>query len=546
MDLTPFVNKLTILDKNVNLVHLQPNWAQADYLARIEDQFRSKGSCRIIILKARQLGMSTITEALAYSMSFIMENYRSLIIAHEVDAARNLLKMTKRFHQYSPWSDYYTLKHDTRNDMEWVENGSSIKVATAGKKGDAGVGRSSTNHFIHASEVAFWDEAETVWNGLSQTIPRTRGTFICFESTANGTGNFFHHMWEDAEAGENEYVPLFYPWWKHPEYTATEANLPVYALGHLDEDEEMLKNLMYAEGLRDELAERIIWRRWAVKNLCNANVLQFQQEYPATAEEAFIASGLNVFPQDKLKACYERAPGLNGFLFRNGEEITFKADPHGPMKIFKKPSVDGAYVVGGDPTRTTRGDFACAQIINRYTLEQVGIWRGKTSPGTFAEELYKIGTYFNGALIVPEIEGPGHMTVGQLIGMNYPNIFRRKKVDRTTHPNVPTYGWSTTAHNKELAIGWLLQNIVNKDLLIHDHHTYMEMRDYVTQDSGGYGPADEKHGHDDTVMSMAIAITGHKMSGPPPDNTSELPSILRQMNNSSPSDPYAYPGEDNA
>jgi hypothetical protein len=176
----------------------------------------------------------------------------------------------------------------------------------------------------------------------------------------------------------------------------------------------------------------------------------------------------------------------------------------------------------------------------------VAIWRGKTSPGTFAEELFKIGTYFNNALLVPEIEGPGHMTVGQLIGMNYPNIFRRKKVDRTTHSNVPTYGWSTTAHNKELAIGWLLQNVISKELLIHDHHTYMEMRDYVTQDTGGYGPADEKHGHDDTVMSIAIAVTGHKMSGPPPDTTTSMPALLDRLNNKRPDDAYAYPGEESA
>ena len=223
--------------------------------------------------------------------------------------------------------------------------------------------------------------------------------------------------------------------------------------------------------------------------------------------------------------------------------MTFKADPHGPLKMFKKPSPDASCFVGGDPTRTTRGDFACAQIINRHTMEQVGIWRGKTSPGTFAEELFKLGHFFNRALIVPEIEGPGHMTVGQLIGMNYPNIFRRRKVDRTTHPNVPTYGWSTTAHNKELAIGWLLQHVIGAELIIHDHHTFMEMRDYVTQDSGGYGPADEKHGHDDTVMSLAIALTGHKMSGPPPDKTQDMPAILQTVNHGAPSDAYAYPGE---
>lgn len=524
---------------------LTPNWAQTEYLRETERQFTEQGVVRLVVLKARQLGLSTLTEACAYSMAFVMQNYRALIVAHEADAARNLLKMTKRYDQYAPWHDYYTLKHDTRNDLEWVETGSSIRVATAGKKGSAGVGRSSTTHMIHASEVAFWDDAETVWNGLSQTVPRSPGTFICFESTANGTGNFFHRMWEAAEAGENEYTPLFFPWWKHYEYRASYSNLSLYPLGHLDDAEEELKEEMFKVGMftPTEFQQRVIWRRWAIKNLCNNNILQFMQEYPSTPEEAFIASGLNVFPTETLRTCFDRQPGLRGYVFRNGDNTKFISDPHGPLKLFKKPSPSASYVIGGDPTRTTYGDYACAQIINRHTLEQVGVWRGKTTPGTFAEELYKLGRHFNNALVVPEIEGPGHTTVGILIGLNYPNIFRRRKVDRTTHSNVPTYGWSTTAHNKELAIGWLLQNVVSHDLTIHDHHTFMEMRDYVTQETGGYGPADEKHGHDDTVMAMAIALTGHFMSGKPPDRSEQIDSMVHKLNGNEPTDEYASPYE---
>jgi hypothetical protein len=538
MNLTPFVESLTILDKKVQLNQFKPNWAQRQYLQSVHDQFQNNGRVRLIVLKARQLGISTLTEACAFSMGFIIPNYRSLIVAHEADASRNLLQMTKRYWNYSPWHDHYTIKHDTRNDMEWVETGSSMKIATAGKKGDAGVGRSSTVHLLHASEVGFWDDAEIVMLGLQQAIPPTPGTFVCLESTANGTGNYFHRMWEEAEARENEYVPLFFPWYLHPEYTAEFYNLPIYPIAHLDDNERDLVKLV---GDSELVKSRIIWRRWAIKNLCSGNELQFMQEYPATAEEAFIASGLNVFPHESLKDCFDRKPGVPGYLFRNGDDVTFKPDPHGPLKLFKKPSPTGSYIIGGDPTRTTRGDYACAQILNRHTMEQVGIWRGKTSPGTFAEELYKLGMFFNQAILVPEIEGPGHMTVGQLIGMNYPNVFRRKKVDRTTHPNVPTFGWSTTAQNKELAIGWLLQHITNRELDIHDHHTFMEMRDYVTVDRGGYGPADEKHGHDDTVMAMAIAVTAHHLSAPPPMNTSTIPDIIQKMNNPTgpEADPYA-------
>jgi hypothetical protein len=538
MNLEPFISQLTILDKNVRLKKLELNWAQREYMNIVQHQFETTGVVRLIVLKARQLGLSTLTEACAYTLSFIFDHYSSLIVAHEADASRNLLKMTKRYDQYAPWKDLYTLKHNTRNDLEWEETKSSIKVSTAGKKTQAGVGRSSTNHFIHASEVAFWPDAEVVWNGLSQTVPRSPGTFVCFESTANGTGNFFHHMWEEAEAGENDYFPLFLPWWRHPEYTADHANLPLYPLGHLDDAENELIALLKTNGTDDESHQRIIWRRWATKNLCNNDNLQFMQEYPATAEEAFISSGMNVFPHESLKNCFERAAGFTGYLFRDGSEITFKADPHGPLKLFLKPSPGAHYVIGGDPTRTTRGDYACAQIINRDTKEQVGIWRGKTSPGTFGEELYKLGRFFNDALMVTEIQGPGTTTLGMLMGLDYPNLYRRVRNDKTRQAADKPYGWSTTTLSKELAIGWLLQHIVNTELTIHDHHTFMEMRDYVTLDRGGYGPADEHNGHDDTVMSLAIALTGHETSSPTPAITSD--ALISEMNGEIATDPYTY------
>jgi hypothetical protein len=148
------------------------------------------------------------------------------------------------------------------------------------------------------------------------------------------------------------------------------------------------------------------------------------------------------------------------------------------------------------------------------------VWRGKTSPGTFGNELFNLGLFFNDALLVPETNGPGQTTIQTLMALSYPNLIKRTLIDRYTQPGVPQYGWHTTPMSKDLAIGHALQHVINRELSIHDHHTFMEMRDYVTADRGGYGPADEKHGHDDTVMAIAIAITGHHLSTPPPVNTS--------------------------
>src|SRR5690606_19575854 len=111
-----------------------------------------------------------------------------------------------------------------------------------------------------------------------------------------------------------------------------------------------------------------------------------------------------------------------------GMRVTFVHDPQGPLTIFKAPNPDkdwGVYLVSGDPTRTTRGDFAVSEVISRHTLEQVAEWRGRTDPGSFAEELFKLGLYYNTAYITAEVEGPGEMTIGKLLGMQYPFLYKR-------------------------------------------------------------------------------------------------------------------------
>lgn len=493
------VKLLSIRHKDLSINKFHPNWAQQEFLDVATDQLTDTGRIRIIVLKARQLGLSTLTTALGFSLAFTFDGYRVTEIGHEVDASRNFLKMADLYWQTYPFRRLYTPKYNSRNDKEWIETGSSIAVATAGNKG---AGRSSTVHFLHASEFAHWPEPEPVFLGLRQTVPNTNGTAIVIESTANGVGNLFHKMWQEAEAGESEYVPLFFPWHKHPEYMASAMNLPYQNIKHLDEEERTLRNM----GLSDD---RLAWRRWAIINLCNNDLMQFHQEYPTTPEEAFVSSGTNVFPYQKLQAVYEPMEGYRGYLVTEGtNRVSFRQDPQGPLTVFKLPTADqdwGQYFVAGDPTRTTRGDHAVAQVLNRRTLEQVAEWRGRIDPGSFAEELYRLGLFYNTAGLSTEIEGPGQLTIGKLLGLNYPYLYRRGKVDRTPGKITDFHGWSTTMQTKQLMIGWMLKVIMDQSVVIHSKTLFNEARDYVTLDNGGYGPATER-GFDDCVMSYAQAI----------------------------------------
>lgn len=523
MDLVKRVSQLSILEnQQLQVVKFRPNWAQLEYLAEAERQLHTTGRIRIIVLKARQLGISTVTEAMLFVMCFTIMNYRSMVIAHEIPASQNLLKMTERYWDTYPFKKLYSTKYAGKNHLEWIETGSAMHVATAGNKG---VGRSATIHGVHASEVGFWPDPKEAFVGLRQTVPEAPGTVIVLESTANGS-NMFKSEWEAAEQGETEFAPLFFPWHRHPNYTASAIGIPYFELGRLDSEEKVLRRI----GISDD---RLAWRRWAIRNKTQNDLLLFHQEYPSTPSEAFIASGSNIFPLDKLNVVYRPEPGKRGQLLENSSRVEFVERSDGPLTLFRKvhPNPDlGVYMTAGDPTKTTQGDFACIQVINRRTLEQVAEWRARIDPVTFADELFMLGKYFNLSLVSTEIEGPGYSTIGALLAKNYPNLYQRSRADSIASPSTSSnYGWSTSLQTKNLMIGWLLRFVVDGSVIIHSSTLYNEMKDYVRLPNGEYGPA-EKDGFDDCVMAFAQAIICNVMEpimpapGGPMDGSLILPN----------------------
>lgn len=519
--LLPLLSRLSIVDKRSQIVPLTPNWAQEIAIREIEKKLIDHRPIRVIALKARQLGFSTITEAIIYALSQVLPNSAGLVIANESDNAQHLLGMTQTYWDTDPWAPLFTTKYQAKNVLAWNETKSSIRTTTAGNK-DAG--RSKTVRNLHCSEVAFWDNAETVTTGLMQAVPDLPNTMIVLESTANGRGNYFHKQWMLAVRGESDYIPMFFPWWMHYEYRASYVKLPTYELGAYDPEEKLLLNL-FENGLTvgantyklpaSVWADALAWRRWAILNKLNGDLIKFHQEYPSTPEEAFVATGLNVFPQIHLNKCFKGKQGRRGRLVREGARVVFVPDVAGPLTLYKLPSTNlelGHYAIGGDASATMEGDYACAEVINRRTYEQVAEWRGRIDPGHFGEELAKLGIFYNTAILAPENEGPGFATVGWLQQLDYPNMFQSVVPDGLPGRYTGKYGWSSSYRTKDLAIGWLLRLLIEGGCTIHSRKLYDEMDNYVTLEGGGYGNAAGED-HDDTVMAFAIAVAASIQSG---------------------------------
>ena len=191
---------LYIKDKNAQIVKFEPNIAQRALIDRVLYLLETGQPIRIMVLKARQMGLSTAIEALIYWYTTTHKNTTSAIIAHEDAASRNLYNMFKRYYDNSNLLFKPNRKYDTRSDLTFglqdkdgneVGLNSVIKTATAK---NTGAGRSDTIQLVHGSEVAFWENGEELVGSLMQTVPLRKNTMIFLESTANGRGNFFARL----------------------------------------------------------------------------------------------------------------------------------------------------------------------------------------------------------------------------------------------------------------------------------------------------------------------------------------------------------------
>lgn len=529
LSLRPFLYELKIQTKEREVKRLGDviNYAQEDFITEVERQINENGEVRIIVLKARQIGISTIIEAIIFALSILFKGYQGLIISHEKDSAEHILTMTKRYWTTYSFKDFHDEQYNGRTQLAWSDLQSNIVVATAK---NVGAGRSKTLHALHASEVAFWDAPETLATGLRQSIPSVGLTMIFLESTANGIGNYFHKSWEEATGDKSEFVPKFYPWHQHPEYTADMIPRAMKAkfsvLGPAaTKDEAKAEKALRAMGIGDE---RLLWRRWAIQNLCQGDVTKFNQEYPTTPNEAFLTTGRNVFNINNLLNHYVPMRPRVGNLHRHGNTVRFVEDSNGILNIYRFPAADknwGIYQIGADPTHAVAGDQACAHVLNRRTLEQAAVLAYHTNPIEFAEQLDLLGRFYNLATIAPEKEGPGYATVGHLLGRNYPRVWESQKTDKTPGKiQVDVYGWGTNKATKPQAIGHLvnalgqpLQRIgeTTYGLLIHDEETFKEMKDYISDEKGGYENGSGSP-FDDRVMALGIALATHYIDPPVP------------------------------
>lgn len=489
-----------IRDKNSNIIPLIFNEPQLKYYNTIKELKKQGKPVRIIILKARQMGFSTATEAIFFKETATKTNVNTAIVAHKEDSTTNLFNMSKLMYNQLP----EVLKPEKKNSnaKELVFNNkdgtglnSKIKCMTAG--GD-GVGRSDTINNLHLSELAFWqgDKKQTLL-GLLQAVPNTPNTMIVIESTANGF-EYFKELWDSAVAGKSDFVPVFIGWNELQEY-----RMPYNGFELTKKEIELQKTY----GLT---LEQLTWRRWCIANNCGGDEELFKQEYPINPEEAFISTGKCYFNKEKIieriQEIKDIKPEKQGYFKYDYDEIKISnikwvEDKEGPIKIYEKPREKHPYVLSGD-TAGEGSDYFTGQVLENITGKEVAVLKQEFDEIEYTRQMYCLGKYYNNALIGIEANYTTY-PIQELQRLKYPKQFVRKKEDKFTKNIDKSFGFKTTPITRPLILAQLQTIIKESTELIVDIETLQEALTFIKNEKGK--PEAQEGYHDDLIMALAIA-----------------------------------------
>jgi len=471
-------------DASQGYVPFEFNEAQTKIHKAIEKQIKQKGRVRALVLKARQQGISTYTAGRVFWKTFYTPHTRSVVIAHDSATSDALFTMSKNFIDRMSEDFKPELIRSNAKEVKFSHNDSGFRLYTAGSPE---AGRGTTPTILHCSECAFWQSDEKILAGLFQGVSSADGTEIILESTANGATGAFYRMWKAAERGENDYVPIFLPWFMTKEYTMT----PPSNFERSVQEEELSEEYDLDNG-------QLWWRRMKIGE---GGESKFRQEYPSTAEEAFVVSGKNVFNVEKLNKLETQAPkSLREFDVKMS---SWEEKREGNLSIWQPPGFDEKFIIGADVSLGVGQDYSAAVVLN-VKREVVAVYRDNhVDPAMFGRDLFYLGRYYNNALLAVESNSMGISTLQKLKEMKYVNLYYQTQIANLTDEDGVRLGFRTTSASKPAIISNLKNWIDNDEIAIWSSDVVGELRDYVSDDKGKTNAS--RGSTDDTVMSLAIA-----------------------------------------
>lgn len=398
-----------------------------------------------IILKSRQLGLSTVTAAYSVWMALFHKEKNILVIATKLPTAVNFIKKVKTILNSLPqWLRISTF--DGTNQEVRFKNGSSVKAIPTSE--DAG--RSEALSLLIVDEAAWVRNFEEIWTGLAPTLS-TGGAAIVL-STPNGVGGQYYKLYIDAEAKNNEFNPIKLLWNVHPEH-----------------DDE-----------------------WFAKETRQFSRRKISQEFLCQ----FLGSGDTYISGEDITWLESIArPPLT-----TGDGVVER-----DIWIWAQPTFGHKYILSADVARGDAKDFSTFHIIDTNTRDVVAEFRGKTAPDRLAVVIDRWGRKYNNAYVCPENNTFGYTTCMKLKELKYPKLIYQKARPTQWDSFIATeddlVGFSTQAKSKELALSKFEEMIRNKTVRSYSTRLVNELRTFIWYNNRAVTMKDE---HDDLIMSLAI------------------------------------------
>jgi hypothetical protein len=509
--------------KGATIQPLWPFWdSQELLLSSFMKQFKRNDMIRIIVLKARQLGITTISVALMCWLAFLHPNVHAMSMSDEEDKVDVNFAMARTAWMNLPWWLQPEKRYDVRGQLIGFD-----RVKDADRARDpgmqsllyfepankpSGAAYSKSLYGAHLAEVARYRNSNSITEGIFGSLVNYKHSIGIMESTARGRHSTWHRICRASQNGALKWDFVFMEWFREPGYCIAVPENFVKT----QEEEAIVKKVH--EQLHFDLVDgQLAWRRdkMAEFEALDGDPEKFHQEFPWSPAEAFVASGRCAFSKKRLNDMivhFCKPPKWRGEIRLDENNLTPRLSPQegGRLQIWEFPKGNEKYYVAGDPSMGIEGgDPACAQVylipedINR-PLRQVARWHGYAPPTQFARILAAIGYIYNTAEVAPECNTITTVASDLVKVLLYPNWYRWMREDKARNAYSNWIGWQTSFKNKNELIGRYREALDQWTVIIRCEDDVDEMFDFVEEDEGTQRYSARAGAHDDSVMTNMI------------------------------------------
>jgi len=500
-----------------DLILFKPNAVQKVLDAYFDICQERKKQFKVIILKARQFGVSTWGIKNQYTRVNFKKNFDTVFAAHDDDSTVKLFKRALLMQEKNP--EKYPTKYISKREMMLEHQNSCMTIQTMGK---GELGRSGVFNDVHLSELAFSEHAEKVLTSIAATLPKphiNHDVMYTIESTANGQGGSFYDLWTQSTPlfnenyctmprGEIDTVGIFFPWFVHPDNSLKAWKGLKETLTSFNDD--TYGNELEIMDIYNLTLEQMAWRRWSIVNEYHKNLNKFNQENPANDTEAFLSTGRPVFAQNGL--VYQRTHCRN-MMYKCEFSIDGQMNKydHSMIEIYEEVCEGAHYVMALDPAEgldkeeKKDPDASSCHVIRVDTKSVVAKINTQADLSLVCAQVDQLGRYYNDAYFAFEINNTMGGAARQIFkNLEYPNMYKRHEANTITDEMTEVIGWRTDIATRGDLITKGQEVIRERIIRIISKETCDQMM-YFTFNKNGRAEARAGE-HDDDVMSLLIAI----------------------------------------